>query len=53
MKVHESLKMHKASNSKLREKYLDKLEKYLYLLNQFGCVWYNRLNEYLSLKKDM
>ena len=45
MKIPEGLKMH--DTSKPREMYAIKLQRSLYGLKQSGCMWYNRLSEYL------
>ena len=46
MKIPEEYKMPETYNSTSRSMYSIKLRS-LYGLKQFGCMWYNHLNEYL------
>ena len=50
MKILEGFKLPETNNTKPRNIYSIKLQRYLYGLKQSGCMWYNRLSEYL-LKK--
>ena len=47
MKVPEGYKMNEAYNSKPQGMYSIKLQQSLYGLKQSGCMWYNRVSEYL------
>ena len=52
MKIPEGFKLPEANSTKPRSMYSIKLQQSLYGLKQSGCMWYNRLSEYL-LKKGM
>ena len=52
MKIPKGFKLPKANSTKPRSMYSINLEQSLYGLKQFGCMWYNRLSEYL-LKESM
>ena len=47
MKISEGFKMSEAYNSNPQKVYSIKLQRFLYGLKQSGCMWYNRLKEYL------
>ena len=47
MKIPEGFKLPEVTNPKPRNIYSIKLQRSLYRLKQFGCMWYNRLSEYL------
>ena len=47
MKIPEGFKMPEAYNSISRDMCSIKLQRSLYGLKQLGCMWYNRLSEYL------
>ena len=47
MKISEGFKLPKANNTKPRNMCSIKLQRSLYGLKQSGCMWYNRLSEYL------
>ena len=47
MKIPEGFKMPKSCQSSHCGLYSIKLQKSLYGLKQYGCMWYNRLSEYL------
>ena len=47
MKIPEGYKMPETYNPTSRSMYSIKLQRSLYGLKQFGCMWYNRLSEYL------
>ena len=47
IKIPERFKMPKANKSKPRSLYSLKLQRSLYGLKQYGCMWYNRLSNYL------
>ncbi|WJZ84460.1 hypothetical protein VitviT2T_004063 [Vitis vinifera] len=47
MKIPEGFKLPKANSTKPRSMYSIKLQRSLYGLKQSGCMWYNRLSEYL------
>ena len=51
MKIPKIFKLPKATNPKPRNMYSIKLQRPLYELKQSGCMWYNRLSEYL-LKEE-
>ena len=51
MKILEGFKLIEATNPKPRNMYSIKLQRPLYELKQSGCMWYNRLSEYL-LKEE-
>ena len=46
-KIHEGFKLPETNNAKTCNMYSIKLQRYLYGLKQSGCMWYNRLSEYL------
>ena len=46
MKILERYKMSETYNSTSQIMYFIKLQRSLYGLKQFGCMWYNRLNGY-------
>ena len=45
MKILEEFKLPKTNNIKPCSMYLIKLQRSLYELKQFGCIWYNCLSE--------
>ena len=45
--IPEGFKLLEANSTKPCSMYLIKLQRSLYGLKQFGCMWYNRLSEYL------
>ena len=47
MKILEGFKLPEANCTKPRSMYSIKLQQSLYGLKQSGCMWYNRLSEYL------
>src|SRR3954466_4145743 len=47
MKLPEGFNIPEARNYGSRENYYIELNKYLYELKESGCMWYNRLSEYL------
>ena len=47
MKIPEGFKLPEENNIKPRSMYSIKLQRSLYGLKQYGCIWYNRLSEYL------
>ena len=47
MKIPEGYKMPETYNPISRSMYSIKLQRSLYGLKQFGCMWYNHLSEYL------
>jgi hypothetical protein len=47
LKISEGFKMSEAYNSNPQKVYSIKLQRFLYGLKQSGCMWYNRLKEYL------
>ena len=47
MKIPEGFELPDANNTKPRSMYSIKLQRSLYGLKQSGCMWYNRLSEYL------
>ena len=47
MKIPEGFKLPEANSSKPHNMYSIKLQRSLYGLKQSGCMWYNRLSEYL------
>ena len=47
MKVPKGFKLPEANCTKPRSMYSIKLQRSLYGLKQYGCMWYNRLCEYL------
>ena len=47
MKIPKGFKLPEANSTKPRSMYLIKLQQFLYGLKQSGCIWYNRLSEYL------
>ena len=51
MKIPEGFKFSEVNNIKPRSICSIKLQRSLYRLKQFGCMWYNRLSEYL-LKEE-
>ena len=53
MKILKGFKLPKANCKKPRSMYSIKLQRSLYGLKQFGCMWYNRLSEYLLKKGYM
>ena len=50
VKIFEGFKLPRENSTKPRSMYSIKLQQSLYGLKQSGCMWYNRLSEYL-LKK--
>ena len=51
MKILEGFKLLEANCTKPHSMYLIKLQRFLYELKHFECMWYNRLSEYL-LKEE-
>ena len=51
MTILEEFKLPETTNPKPRNIYSIKLQRSLYRLKQFGCMWYNRLSEYLLKEK--
>ena len=47
MKIHEGFRLLEANNIKPRNMCSIKLQRSLYGLKQFRCMWYNRLSKYL------
>ena len=47
MKIPEGFKLSRANSTKPCSMYSIKLQRSLYGLKHFGCMWYNRLSEYL------
>ena len=47
MKISEGFRLPEANSTKPRSMYSIKLQRFLYGLKQSGCMWYNRLSEYL------
>ncbi|GJW57438.1 retrovirus-related pol polyprotein from transposon TNT 1-94, partial [Tanacetum coccineum] len=50
MKIPEGFKMPEALSAKPKDMYFVKLQRYLYGLKQSGCMWCNRLSDYLISK---
>ena len=47
VKIFEGFKLPRENSTKPRSMYSIKLQQSLYGLKQSGCMWYNRLSEYL------
>ena len=53
MKIPEGFKLPEANYTKHRSMYSIKLQRSLYGLKHSGCMWYNRLSEYLLKEGDV